>query len=75
MMRHLRTSEQARVASYSLAAFAGGLVYGFTTSPGTYDSPPFRTLIAVMPVEAWAAAWAVVSVVMLVCALTRSGVL
>jgi len=74
-MNRLRTSPQARVASFSLAAFAGGLVYGFVALPGTYDAAPFRTLIAVMPVEAWAAAWAVVCAVMLVCGITRSGAL
>jgi len=70
-MKHLQVSAQARVASFSLAAFAAGIVYGFTVAPNTYSSPPFRTLIAVMPTEWWAALWAVVAVLMFVAGVTR----
>ena len=72
-MKHLKVSAQARVAAWSMAAFACGLVYGFVFIPETYEVPAFRTLVTVMPVEAWAACWAVVAVLMGVAATTRIG--
>lgn len=72
-MKHVLVSPQARVASFSLSAFACGLVYGFVFLPDTYKAPPFKTLVTVMPVEAWAACWAVVAVLVAVAAITRSG--
>lgn len=73
-MKHVKISSQARVASWSLAAFAAGIVYGFLVAPKVYQAPPFATLVAVMPVGAWAVCWAVVAAVMLIAAVTRSGV-
>ena len=74
-MRNLHTSRQARVASFTLAVFASALVYGFVATPKVYSAKPFTTLIAVMPVEAWAAVWGTVAVTMVLAGLLRSGLL
>jgi hypothetical protein len=55
--------------------FAGALVYGFVATPKVYTAAPFTTLIAVMPVEAWAAVWATVAATMVLAGLLRSGLL
>jgi len=72
-LRHdrLRLTAVTRGRAMALCAVSAVISWGLWTQPQAYAAKPFQVLLDVMPLGAWATAWAFVAVMLLV-AVARS---